>query len=427
MKYSLVDLFSGPGGLSLGFKQSGFFEPVVAVDTDAGAADTYEINIGAPVIRKNVSAISSDEIMAFALKRGFSSADVIVGGAPCQPFSRSNRGETRWERQVATHNETSLQDWTHFLRLVRELRPKAVLAENVMGIRVVTDLLSQFQNGLRDLGYICLARKLSASNFGVPQNRARIFIAALSGSFEEESLLPVDRPRRPCPVVDGAIGDLPQLRNNSRRVEPVQYNRGRPTRYQRKMRLRNKLVYDHIVHSVHPVMVKRFRYISQGSNLVRAWKEGRIPRNVLQEHYYRGKARNGFSGKTLGNAHSNIYRRLNGSKASCTITHVRRAVIIHPHQNRLLTIREAARIQSFPDYFVFSGSISNRYQQVANAVPPLLAKAIARHLSGLMPLTQVPPEIIQTANRGQCRLREIETPTLRTDVLTNRNASEIEE
>jgi len=119
--------------------------------------------------------------------------------------------------------------------------------------------------------------------------------------------------------------------------------------------------------------------------LRRAWIEGKIPKDLLQSQYIvKGRVRKGFSNKTLQNMHSNIYRRLKWNDVSYTITHVRKAVLIHPLQDRLLSIREAARLQSFPDWFRFSGSLNQQYQQIADAVPPLLAKAVALHIKELL-------------------------------------------
>jgi DNA (cytosine-5)-methyltransferase 1 len=383
--WSLVDLFSGPGGLSLGFKLTGLFEPVAAVECSSLAADTYEANIGAKVLRKRISGDEAECMLEAAKSRGYDGVDAVVGGPPCRPFSLSNRGGTRWEviRKIAQINDHP--DWQIFLKLVRSLRPKIVVAENVMGFARRAEVFSHFIKGLHEQGYTVATPMLSAENFGVPQKRRRIFILALRGLTDSKLLVPHSPTGLKKTTVADAISDLPRITNEKPGTVESRYRRGRPTRYQSTMRGESRILFDHIAHSVHPVMAKRFRYISQGSNLIKTWKEGRIPSGVLQASYWNGShRRNGFSDRTLSFMHSNIYRRLLWNSPSTTITHVRKSVLLHPAQDRLLTVREAARLQSFPDWFRFKGSISLQYQQIADAVPPLLAKAVAEHIANLI-------------------------------------------
>jgi DNA (cytosine-5)-methyltransferase 1 len=196
--------------------------------------------------------------------------------------------------------------------------------------------------------------------------------------------------------VKEAIGDLPSLSNEKPNCEKPTYEPGHPTSFQSLMRDGQTKVQDHTVHVVHPVMAKRFEYIPQGYNLLKALRERRIPANVMKKTYFRGKRIVAFSEKTLKNMHSNIYRRLEWNKPSCTITHVRKTVLIHPLEHRLLSVREAARLQSFPDWYRFSGSINQQYQQIADAVPPLLAKELARHLARIINQHREPIPIRQS-------------------------------
>lgn len=380
-KYSFVDLFAGPGGLTLGFKQSGFFQPIVGVESDTTVAQTYQKNLDVPVIRKDVENVHPHEILDTAFIMGFDHIDAIVGGPPCRPFTMANTGGTRWKAIKKREKYSDHPNWEGFCNIVNAIKPLFVVAENVMGFRNNTDVFLKFVNKLWSLGYTVGSRELDAQHFGIPQKRRRIFIVGLRGKgVDESSLLPNPKQFLRTVSVKEAISDLPALSNDNSNFKKSQYNLGRPTTFQCSMRNGQKEVCDHVVHLVHPAMAKRFEYIPQGYNLRRAWNEGKIPADVMQATYLKGRARRGFSSKTLQQIHSNIYRRLNWEQPSCTITHVRKTVLIHPLQNRLLSVREAARLQSFPDWYRFSGSISQQYQQIADAVPPLLAREVARHL-----------------------------------------------
>jgi len=390
-KYSFVDLFSGPGGLSLGFKMSGFFEPVAAVESDSKAAETYGANLGIDVIKEKVETVDPTELLRRAKEKGYGIINAVIGGPPCRSFTTANKGGTRWEKiREKNKKETGdveHPDWLSFWRIIEALDPKPqiVLAENVTGFKNHDDVFSKFLNRLEKY-YVTTYQELHAHCFGVPQSRKRIFIAGIGG-FEgnRDSILPVNPKLESVKIVTvgDAISDLPDLSNDSQGTEISTYRKGRPTHYQSLLRERRGVLYDHITHSVHPVMAERFKHIPQGCNLSKVWGDSRIPEASMRSHYLKGNVVRQFSEETLKNMHSNIYRRLEWDSMSCTITHVRKTVLIHPLQDRLISIREAARLQSFPDWFRFSGTTSQQYQQIADAVPPLLAKALAAHLGRL--------------------------------------------
>jgi len=383
----MADLYAGPGGLSLGFKRSGFFQPVVAVEHNEKAAETYEKNLNVTVIRKDVASVEPEELLEAAKESGFDGVDVVVGGPPCRAFTTANTGGTKWERireKTEMNRVYEHPDWYNFWRIVDALKPRAVVAENVMGFRSRKEVFSKFIDRLRISGYAVGYRKLNAKCFGIPQRRKRFFIAGIRDwDGDEETPLLENLPETGTKMVNvkQAISDLPELSNDSPAPYVSVYRMRRPTLYQSLMRRRSEILYDHIVHRVNSTMVKRFHYIPQGYNLRRAWIEGKIPERVLRSRsIVNGRVRKGFSKRTLKNMHSNIYRRLRWDEASYTITHVRKTVLIHPLQDRLLSIRETARLQSFPDWFRFFGSLSQKYQQIADAVPPLLAEAVAKHI-----------------------------------------------
>jgi DNA (cytosine-5)-methyltransferase 1 len=394
-RYSFADLFAGPGGLSLGFKMSRFFEPIVAVESNPKAAETYRSNLGVKVIEAEIGKVESEEVanslLRLANEGGHKTIHTIVGGPPCRPFTTANKGGTRWKEAREQNNvgdsDIGHPDWLCFSKIVYALQPRVVVAENVLGFKNHDDVFSKFVDKLESFGYATSSCELNARCFGIPQNRKRIFIVGVKDFAGDKcSLLPVNPKEGSAGIVSvkDAISDLPELSNDASGSQLSKYRRVRPTRYQSLMRNECKVLYDHLAHSVHPVMAERFKYIPSGYNLRKTWVEGKIPETSMQSQYVRGNVRKGFSENTLKNMHSNIYRRLRWDDAACTITNVRKTVLIHPQQNRLISVREAARLQSFPDWFRFSGSISQQYQQIADAVPPLLARAIAIHLAELL-------------------------------------------
>lgn len=333
----------------------------------------------------------ANSLLRLANEGGYEAIDAIVGGPPCRPFTTANKGGTRWKEARGQNNvgdsDIGHPDWLCFSQIVYALQPRVVVAENVLGLRNHDDVFSKFLGKLESFGYATSSCELHARCFGIPQNRKRIFIAGVKDfAGDKDSLLPINPKERPADIVfvKDAISDLPELSNDSSGSQLSKYRRARPTRYQSLMRNECQVLYDHFAHSVHPVMAERFKYIPSGYNLRKAWVEGKIPETSMQSQYVRGNVRKGFSQNTLKNMHSNIYRRLKWDDVSCTITHVRKTVLIHPQQNRLISVREAARLQSFPDWFRFSGSTSQQYQQIADAVPPFLARAIADHLGRLL-------------------------------------------
>lgn len=398
-KFSFVDLFSGPGGLSLGFKLSDFFEPVGAVESNPIAATTYSNNLQVEVLQKTIQHVTAVELCAIAKRKGFNSIDAVVGGPPCRPFTTANKGGTRWEKiKQKNGGVTEHPDWLNFWKIIDSFDPKPrfVVVENVMTIKDHDDVFMKFLDRLNS-NYKVVTGVFHADDFGVPQSRKRLFIVGVKGfEGDEKQILNLEQEKSKTKkvVVEDAIGDLPKL-SNENNLSIYKYNRGRPSGYQVLMRNKKGFVYDHIVHSVHPIMAERFKYIPQGYNLKKTWIEGKIPQKLMESTYYSQGKWHTFSQNTLENMHANIYRRLRWDDVSCTITHVRKTVLIHPLQDRLLSVREAARLQSFPDWYRFSGSISQQYQQIADAVPPFLAKAIACHLGELFLNPAFEPQIIR--------------------------------
>ena len=268
---------------------------------------------------------------------------------PCQGFSYSNPRH---------RNKTNASNWLFqpFLKYVEIINPAWVVFENVRGLKDTANglFLSRVTSGLRTLGFHVVHGLLNASAFGVPQHRERYFIVAnrLNAPYQ----LPQAATTNPYTVQD-AIADLPSLPNgNTNSVLP--YGNRPPSPYGKKLRLNNQLCDNNLVSRSSPLVLRRYRHVPQGGN----WRN--IPASLMRNYTDTKKC------------HTGIYHRLHLHRPAVVVGNFRKNMLIHPHQDRGLSIREAARLQSFPDDYYFHGSIGFQQQQVGNAVPPLLAKAV---------------------------------------------------
>ena len=357
-----IDLFTGAGGLSLGFEQASF-DIRYAVDNDRYAAETYRKN------RKNknlivdiqdIHEISPKDILSkIGLRKG--EVDIIIGGPPCQGFSISN---------MKTRNMDNPQNHLIFkyIDFVKEIKPKWFLMENVAGLDTFESGLvkEQLLKKFKKLKYETECVILNAVDFGVPQNRKRIFFIGSRTGNLLDCLRKLKNFSGKSPVtVSDAISDLPHLKNGHNKiVMPYNGRRKRLSKYQIKMRSRmNGKVSNNLVSRNTELVLKRYNHIGQGENLLKLAKK--MP--SLVANY-----------KNVANCHHWIYLRLSWNKPSVTLNNYRKNMLIHPGEDRGLSVREAARLQSFPDNYVFYGPIGYQQQQVANAVPPVMAKKIAK-------------------------------------------------
>lgn len=355
-----IDLFAGAGGLSLGFEQAGFVIPY-AVESDKYAAETYRKNRSSEVFVdvRDICEIQPKEILrCLGLKKG--ELDIIIGGPPCQGFSTSNM-KTRNLDNPKNHLVFK------FVECVKDIKPKWFLMENVAGLDTFQDgsmknrLIELFSN----MGYKTECLVLNAANFGVPQNRNRIFFIGSRVGTQMDFIETIRNIKMKQPVtVRDAINDLPKLANgHSADVMPYNGRMKKLTDYQQRMRKgMNGRVANNLVTKNTDLSVERFKHIQQGENLIALAKKA----PHLVSNY-----------KDVSNCHHWIYMRLPWEKPSVTLNNYRKNMLIHPTEDRGLSVREAARLQSFPDRYVFHGSIGFQQQQVANAVPPHVAKKIA--------------------------------------------------
>lgn len=338
-----VDLFAGAGGMSLGAELAGV-EVACAVEKDIYAAETYRINhINTRVENAdicNIDKLPNDVSDYF---------DILFGGAPCQGFSTSNR---------RTNNRKNPQNWLYkeFMRILCLYKPRWFVFENVTGLLELEsgcffrDILMEFEQ----LGYTCSYEVLNAADFGVPQRRSRLFIVG-SGEGKKIKL----KPTKICPMVSvkDAIEDLPLL-DNGASVDVQSYSQQPMSEYAKTMRGDMSECTGNLVSKNSKIVLERYQYIGQGQN----WSA--IPKELMNDY------------KDSSQCHTGIYYRLLEEQPSVVIGNYRKSMLIHPRYNRGLSVREAARLQSFPDRYIFKGSIGYQQQQVGNAVPPLLAKHV---------------------------------------------------
>lgn len=342
-KYRGLDIFSGAGGMSLGAMNVGI-DIVLAIDNNESAAQTFMKNH--PTTEFVLGDIRGIDPTSLIKHKDFF---VVFGGPPCQGFSLSNTKT----RNLENPNNNLFEE---FLRFVKEINPAWFVFENVEGITTFNkgETLNIIRQSFSDLGYKTSDAVLFASDYGVPQHRNRFFMVGnrLNINFE----FPEKNPK--IVTVADAISDLPDL-TNGEKLEKAPYKaKSEISEYARRMRLNSKMSLQNFVSRNEDYILERYKYIKQGEN----WKA--IPDELMGNY------------ADKNNCHSGIYRRLEANKPSVVISNYRKNMLIHPFANRGLSVREAARLQSFPDDFVFEGTLMHIQQQIGNAVPPLLAEAI---------------------------------------------------
>lgn len=382
-----VDLFAGAGGLSCGLKQSGFF-PILANELVPQYAETYQINhqdtqmiVGdvrqvCEINMKNLLGVKEGEV------------DLVAGGPPCQGFSVN--------APIRTLDDERNHLFKDFLRVVASLQPKAVLIENVPGIISLGKgtVVKQIYAELEAMGYKVGHKILFAGHYGVPQMRFRtVFIAIKKykgeisfpepqfsakavANFKGAKELCISIPplfyqelKRQITVFD-ALSDLPKIENNQK-ISPEKYESEPQNDYQKYLRGGCKKITSHCCARITEVNLERLKYIPQGGS----WRD--IPHDLLPEGLKRARRSD----------HTKRYGRLHPDALCSTVLtkcDPHWGSFFHPTQNRIISVREAARIQSFPDTYLFSGSITQQYEQVGNAVPPLLGKAIGDEIMKML-------------------------------------------
>ena len=347
-KYRAIDLFSGCGGISKGFVDTKRVEMIGAIDFEQSACDTYKKNFPeAKVICGDIRDISVEST-------GFSNVDIMVGGPPCQGFSALNR----WEKEKDSDPRNRL--FIEYLRFVDELRPKAIMIENVKQILTAKNGYApkHIKEFLEERGYKVSFKILNAADFGVPQKRERAIIVALREEYGEFDFGILDKYKLPKVTVAEAISDIAAIEAEAMKYKQgTVFDLGKPqSEYQNKMQAKDGKLHNHMIYYPAANVQEMISYVPEGGN----WKY--VPKELFKSD--------------RDNRHSNYLRRLESNSQSVTID-TGHNVYFHPHFKRVPTIRESARIQSFPDDFVFTGNKGQQFRQVGNAVPPMLAEAVA--------------------------------------------------
>ena len=346
---NVLDLFCGCGGLSEGFRLAGY-NIVGGIDFNKSAIDTYNKNFpeGKGIC---CDLLEMDKKKILAEFGNLKNVDIIIGGPPCQGFSSANRYHLEEEDE---RNKLFFE----FVKFVDMAKPKAVLIENVRGIITSNNgyAKKRIYKIFEERGYIVNHCILNASEYGVPQNRLRNFFVMLKKEkFDFDSINKISNIR----TVEEAIGELYHFENDDSLVKTFQ--NAPETDYQKYLRSDNNELLNHDIRYPAQKVQDRIAFVPQGGN----WMD--VPAEMWPTD--------------RNNRHSSAYKRLSPEQPSCTIdTGNNHSNYFHPLYNRIPTVREAARLQSFPDDFEFVGNRSEQYRQVGNAVPPLLAKAIAERL-----------------------------------------------
>ncbi len=371
--YSLIDLFAGCGGFSVGFESQGFV-PRAHVEIDNWACETLRANFpDSHVLQADIRRFEDSDIALLG------PADVLIGGPPCQGFSVA--GPTQFGVDDPRNDLAFV-----FLHWACLLQPKIVIIENVPAMlnRRLADegtVVDVARKRLRPLGYTITTHLLNAADFGVPQLRRRAFIVAVASgltfrapepSHGSEENLDLFTRRVKYTTVKEALSDLPPLNPGEGADEAVPYATAPSNVYQERMRSGSHGVTNHIAMRHTARLVERFRQIKPGQSL----------KDVAREY---GQKRN-----LSGEIHEKPYKynnyRLSPDAPSLAIPAAFQSLFIHPHQDRNLTAREAARLMSFPDVFCFRGKRTtmswekslSQYYQIGNAVCPAVAAALGR-------------------------------------------------
>ena len=382
-----IDLFAGAGGLSCGFKQAGF-SPILANELIPQYAQTYQEN------HQDTLVISGDvrQVCETNLKKLLNLSDgeidLIAGGPPCQGFSIN--------APIRSLDDERNHLFKDFLRVVGALLPKAVLIENVPGIVSLGKgtVISQIYAELNSMNYTVSHRILFAGHYGIPQMRFRTVIIGIRNhkntvSFPEPQFLSkavanfagakelcmsisplFQQDLKPQVNVWDAISDLPEIANNQS-ISPNEYLSPAQNNYQEYLRKNCTTLTAHHCARIAEVNLERLKFIPQGGS----WRD--IPYDLLPTGLKRARRSD----------HTKRYGRLHPEALCSTILtkcDPHWGSFFHPTQNRVISVREAARIQSFPDNYKFSGNITQQYEQVGNAVPPLLGKAIGDEIMKML-------------------------------------------
>ena len=371
-KKFIIDLFSGAGGLSLGFEMANF-RVGLAIELEENYYNAYKLNHPETLcLNRDITELDCGEISDKFVKK--KEIGGIIGGPPCMGFSMVGNRRPDDPRNTLIF---------YFIQWVNYFKPQFFVMENVPGIlsmgkgQVVKKVIELYN----EIGYSCKMEVLLAADYGVPQLRRRVFFigtpedSVLSLKIQKTNRkdgnqkAPFEKNALPSYLtVKDAISDILDIKPFvKKRTENLvkEYSHPPKTQFQEYLRKESDKLYDHFAPNHSELVMKRISHINQGENHI----------SLPKEYQLKG-------------GYPNIYGRLHLNKPADTITGNCGCVsapgrFIHPTQNRAISIREAARLQSFPDRYRFCGNMSDKYRQVGNAVPPLMAHAVAKSINKL--------------------------------------------
>lgn len=381
---TLIDLFAGAGGLSRGLELAGY-KPLYANEVIANYAETYRLNHPNTLVdNRDIRDVDASAVRE-QLGMNPGELDLLAGGPPCQGFSIN--------APIRSTDDDRNHLFREFLRFVKTFRPKATLIENVPGLISFNkgSTLNDIQKALELLGYQANVRVLYAPNFGVPQTRWRTIVLAFRNDLNMAPTFPSPQFKAPgranfTQIHNGknlvqnkderenpnlkaftsladAIGDLPYSSSH-----PEDAYRSAPNNWYQKLLRENSIgIFNHVPPKLSNINLERLKHIPPGGN----WTD--IPEALLPDGMKRARRSD----------HTKRYGRTLPTELSSTILtkcDPHWGAYFHYEWDRSFTVREAARIQSFPDSYIFQGSRVDQYAQVGNAVPPLLARALGKSI-----------------------------------------------
>jgi DNA (cytosine-5)-methyltransferase 1 len=381
LKNGILDIFCGAGGLSLGFLLEGF-DIVYSSDNNSRSINTILHN------HKKIHSSRGEQDYHYSEVEDINNLDArkvrkkfkdrgyrvqgIIGGPPCQGFSVANR-------QTRTIDNPANALFEQYLRLIEELNPDFVVFENVVGFLSMAngEFKEKILAKLREMYYVADWNVLDAQWYGVPQIRRRVIIIGIKRSKlkkeygpNKKSMFPEKNTCR-LPTVKNAFSGLPQILMGEKR-EVQSYRKGRMSNYAKslhtspELKISSENVFNHVTTISNDLVLRRYQTLKQGQN----WAD--LPDELIDN--YKDKTR----------CHSYIYKRLEEDQPSITVSNFRKCMFIHPREDRGLSVREAARLQSFPDWYEFKGELNYQQQQVACAVPPFMAREIAKQIKKML-------------------------------------------
>ena len=341
---NIIDLFSGVGGLSLGFEKAGF-KTIAAVDVWEDAIKTYNHNHTKKTgIAIDIATFNKEILPNLSTN---TKIDGVIGGPPCQGFSSARLSDNGDEINKINENRNKL--YIDFFETVKKTKPSFFLIENVRGMAARNDgaFIKDIQLRFGSIGFKINFKVLNASDYGVPQNRHRVFIVGLKKNLFDFPILQKEKVSS-----HDALSDLP----TNEYADKLDYPCSPLNDYQKLMRHNSKFIFNHEITSHSEQTIKIISLIPDGGSI-----------KSLPDSFWKVRKFN------------KAFQRMNSSLPSLTIDTGHRNYF-HYKENRVPTVREAARLQSFPDSFAFLGSKTSQYKQVGNAVPPLLAFEIAKRI-----------------------------------------------